>query len=488
MVPDAARLERLAEVLRELERRRLEDPLSTMEWLPGQLAFLSSTAKRKLLRAGVQAQGKTFAGGAETIWRARGDHPCKDVPAAPNLQWVVTATERQGGIVQRKVWDLLPKAELHPACVFDPVKGAFKGRYPKVIFRNGSEIEFRTGGGDPLNLASGGISHAWVDEPPENEEAYNELLGRLLRSNGDLSLTLTPWHRPCDWLREKCEAGEIEDLHFRLTPENLVFPGGRVHTLEDGTPCDQDWIDRVVAETSRIIVPVKVHGEWEFQAEGAYFEGAWDPTRMILDEDPAPAPNEFLLLGIDHGGDRPGSQCAHLMVVDPDHPSGHPAVHVLDEYVAAPGKPLCEDDARGILAMLKRNNLEWGELRQAAGDRAMRTGRGDRKSNLDLHVAIAKLLGVPHRSLRPIIRSAKRGEGRGAGSVGVRSHWLYQQMVRGCFTVARRCHRLIEALPRYVGTPTDPCKDPVDSCLYGCDSLTYGRWKKRAYTEPVRLW
>jgi hypothetical protein len=484
MLDEVARVERLVAIEREIARRREARPLDTIQWLPGQLALLESTAKRKLFRAGVQAQGKTTGGAAECLFRADGRHPFKVVPPAPTFQWVACATERQSGIVQRKLWELTPKDEVVPGCYFDPRKGAFVGKYPKLMFRNGSWIEFRTGHGDPTNLASETLHHVWIDEPPENERAYNELQKRVLRKNGDITLTFTPVNRPVDYLKKKCEAGLIEDLHFRLVPEHLRFVGsGRVICLEDGTPCDQVWIDRLIAETSDMEVPVVIHGGWEFRLEGAYFAKVWDPRRMVTALPPKGSYEE--LLGIDFG-DQPGKQIVlYLMVDERGGAKGHPHIHVEDEYVGESGRETNEDDARATLAMLRRHRSRWQDLKGAAADRAHKGGRADQKSANDLARAIARELGMELRALDPPITVAKRGEGRGAGSVMHRWRWLHGQMARGNLTVHPRCKRLIEALPKASPFNDDDWKDPIDGLAYGLDRYTYTTEKRAG---PVAAW
>lgn len=476
LADELARLERLVVLERELARRRAEDPLSAMEWLPAQLAFLRSTAKRKLLRAGNQAQGKTTAGAAEGIYRALGRHPYKPVPPAPTFQWAICASEKQSRIVQRKVWELVPRDQVDPTCWYDPRKGAFVGRYPRLLLRNGSWLEFLTGGGDTTSLASEKLHHGWFDEPPESERVYNEVQKRVLRTNGDISITMTPVNRPVEWVKEKAavgaKRGQIEDLHFALLAEHLVFAGsGRVMRLEDGTPMDQAWIDGLIAETSEMEVPVVIHGEWEFRTEGAYFEKVWNPARMVVESMPRGDWAEHL--GIDFG-DQPGKQIGLYILVDPTGGrGGHPRVHVEDEYVGTTGRETNEDDARGILRMLRERGTKWSKLDGVMSDREHKAGRGDQKSAGDLQRAVAEQLELEFHQVKPAVRVAKRGRGRGSGSVRTRSRWLHGVMARGNFTVHKRCERLRAALPKYSPWNDDEWKDPLDALLYGVDKYIY---------------
>ena len=476
--------ERIAAVLRELERRRIARPLDHVRWLPGQRAFLESTAKRKLFRAGSQSQGKTWAGAAELIWRMLGAHPFRTVRDAPIRAWVVCGAGEQSQIVQQKIWALVPKDELAPGCEYDERKGAFLGKYPKLILKNGSVAWFKSGQGDGLNLASGTLDYVWIDEPPESQRVYAELLKRLLRLNGDMALTLTPVNRPVDWLQAETEAGRIVDIHYDLRPEHMI-PVGYTEPIRlvDGTVCDAAWIERIIAETPAHEVPVTIHGGWEMRVEGGYFDGVWDPNRLVYAA--VPEASDRFLLGIDHGA-KPGKQIAVLMAVNEEDKSGIPFIYCLDEYVGRTGRETPEDDARGILTMLRRHGLQWHDLQSAEGDRPHAPGRAQQKSNLDLEYQIAKVLGIHAKYLRPRIRTAKRGEGRGARSVGVRSRWLHHQMVRECFAVHPRCERVIEAMPKYTGRDDD-WKDPIDAIVYGCDHYVYRKWQRSA-PKPLSAW
>jgi hypothetical protein len=151
-------------------------------------------------------------------------------------------------------------------------------------------------------------------------------------------------------------------------------------------------------------------------------------------------------------------------------------------------------DARGVLDMLARHGLRWSDLSEAWGDRVHLPGGARQKSNKDLFIQIAKLLGKPSDTVRPQLRTVKRGAGRGAGSVSVGSRWLYNAMATpGRFGVHPRCSLpqsnedaavgVIEALDRYT-MADDKFKDPVDAIRYGLDSYIFGTWR-RGPAAPV---
>lgn len=493
--PTAAELaaaRKLIAMAQEFQRRKDANPLPYIEWLPGQMAFLTCTASIAMFRAGGQHSGKTWAGAAELIWRMLGNHPFKAVPPAPIRAWTVAGTGDQLGIVQRKVWDLLPKNMLAPGCEFDAQQGKFSGRVPRLRLINGSECVFKSGGSDLLNLASDTLDYVWNDEPPDSEDAFNEFLARLLKSRGDLRITMTPVGRPVGWLRKRVEEGakipedspairnRIVDLHFPLTAANMIpVKKEEPIRLKNGTPCDQKWVDELIARYSPEQVPVRVHGAWEYSTDKAAFRDHWNPTTMVRRK-PLTGEAIRLFLGIDHGTGM-GKQCVYLIQVQEvsnvKHGEGF-HVHVLDEYTDPTGKNLPRQDARAIKAMLDRNGgkngLPWHVLDEVWGDITHRSGGAEQKSNLDLAVQLGKVYGVPWHQLSPPVLTVKRGEGAGdeghAQWPGVR--WMKNQMAMERFTVSPRCVRLIEAIPAFTGAD-DIHKDPIDAIRYGCKSLIY---------------
>ena len=211
-------------------------------------------------------------------------------------------------------------------------------------------------------------------------------------------------------------------------------------------------------------------GEWEFRSVGAYFEGAWNALKLVSPHPPKGV--VWRVLGIDHG-DRPGKQCAVLMVVRVGEAGEAPLVYVLDEYADVVGTASPADDAKGILAMLARHGLKWGDLDYVMGDRVHMPGSGRQKSNKDLVAQIAKLLKLPIDQLQPKIRTAKEGEGRGAGAPRQGSRWLYHAMVADRFLVHPRCAKVIESAPKYT-LQENAWKDIFDAIRYGLDRWIFG--------------
>jgi phage terminase large subunit-like protein len=469
--------------MREASDFARTDPLSHMGWLPGQLRVFRSPRKRRLFRAGNQSVGKTICGLSEVTWCATGTHPFRPVKRVAGEYWVICATWPQSVAIQKKLWSLLPKHLLHPETSFNDVRG-FKGKTPAVRVRcvdgNWSIIRFRTTRQGGLNLAGATIDGALFDEPPHDEAVYSEVAKRVQARGGWVLLTLTPVNAPCDWLRKLTEEGTIEDIHVPLSPEQLI-PEGRVEPIrgEDGVPRDQAWIDAVIADTASAEVPVRIHGEWEMRVEGRYFDTfrSAGHNAHVSVELPS-GPDVRFCIGLDHGS-RPGKQIALLLAIDVVGVRGQPRIWVLDEYTDDTGCAAPEDDARQILAMLARWDLEWSHLLHVIGDRVHMPGTGSQKSNKDLAAHVAMRLSIPQQALAPKIFTVRKRHFSGSGPVIVGSRWLHQQITRGLFRIQPRCQRLIAAMERYT-LADDEHKDPIDALRYALDPYIFDRRRQGA--------
>jgi phage terminase large subunit-like protein len=469
-------LRQAARAAREFSERVQRDPLEEMRWLVPQFAFLSSEDKWRLLRAGNQSLGKSTVGCAEAVYRALGEHPYKPVPEGPTEGWIICASWDQSIAIQKKIWDLLPKHQIDPKTKFDPVNG-FGFHHPSIRFKNGSLIRIKTCRQGALNLSGATIDWFMFDEPPPHERLFAELVKRVQARNGCGWITMTPVNAPTEWIKEAVEEGQITDLHFRLEPENLVFvddfgvPTEDRIRLDDGTVCDGAWIDKVIAETLSHEVPVVIHGEWEMRIKDVFldaFRASGDESHVTRS---LPGEEMQLALGIDHGSGT-GHQVAVLIgVIDHAFDDGGPEVWVLDA-VESNGRTTTQDDAVDVLRMLHRNGLEWEHLDFAYGDRMLGSRHDpDRKSNVDLERAIKHELGL--RSgvrLRPRIRSAKRGKGRGRGAPSRGWRFLHERMIKpDRFHVHSDCAIVINSLLRWDGRDGSEHKHSLDALRYGLD-------------------
>jgi hypothetical protein len=456
-------------------------PLRFMRWTPPQQAFLADDSRFKILCLGQQLGGKTTVGLADTIWRCLGSHPYIHLPprpvGRPFQAWIVCYSEAQSLQIQAKLWALLPKDQLHPATVYKGLSGGFMGKHTSVTFKNGATIFFKTTKQGPQALASGTVDHVQVDEPTA-EECWQELKGRVRRTNGTISATLTPINAPTEYLREEVDKGILSYHQFPLTQQNATPQGSQQPlALEDGTLITDEWIAGMRAETPEAVRDTVLDGRWEERGVDRYFDCFVQRQGLASSHvsEKVPTGKFQLCLGIDHG-DRPGKQIALLIAVQ-EIDSRYVRVWVLDEYVDDTGQAQPEQDAQGILDMLGRWGWGWENLDFAMGDRVHLPKSDRRKSNRDLTQHLCDLLRV--RSLKPRIFTAKRGEGRGKGSVGVGARWLYLAMARpGAFSVQPRCKRFIEACNAWKGPgPDSPEKDPIDAARYGLDKYIFGNRK-----------
>ena len=476
-------LAQLAQSMERLATQSQRDPLKHMRWLPGQHAFLSDPSPRKLFRAGNQSQGKTTAGLASIVFRCLGRHPFLEVAEPPIEAWVVCASWSQSLAIQKKLWDLIPKEEVHPNTEFDPVKG-FRGVNPACRFANGSIIRIKTTQQGGLSLAGSTIDVALFDEPPKNARVFGEVQKRVMRAGkkGVVMLCLTPVNAPCDWLKEAVEAGMITDHHYQLELKNLIPVGyNEPLRLADGTICDQKWIDRIIAETLPHEVPVVVHGFWEFKTMGSVFANFRTDEHINHD---MPAGEAKLALGIDWGDGANFSQVSTLVAVD--ERGEYPKVYVIDSVVSD-GTTTPDMDAAAIRVMLKRHGLDWSSLDHVWGDRKYpgRRGGASKKSNQDLVHAMARELSVPYSKIRPTPRTVKRGQNRGAGSVARGVRFIHHSMVRpGHFNINPRCKLLCESLSRWE-YKDDQWKHSIDSLRYALQSWIFAR--RRSQTRAVRI-
>lgn len=475
-------LRQIARGVRELARRWTEDRLRVIRWLPHQDRLLRDRARYRLLRTGNQV-GKTEVGLAEVLYAALGEHPYDQPTLRAGVYWVVCAGWSQSRKIQLKSWDLVPRARVAAGTTCTPEVG-YGGRHPtlRIMHASGewSYVEFHTTSQESLDVAGATIDGALFDEPPRDEQLYDEVVQRVRALNGWILLTLTPLGAPVYWLRELVRSGAITEHHQRLEPEALVPVGhdrplrqrdasGRVHEWSAA------WVEHTIRSTGGADAAVRLHGEWETRQHGAYFAHVYRSRAVVEEIRQVPVQ---VRIGIDHGH-RPGKQYACLVYTELS--GDPPRVIVADEYSPAGDGSDIREDAQGILDMLERNGWEWTDLHAVYGDRVHMPGAKQQKSNIDLSYRIAGLIGVDVAALHPRIQTVKRGEGRGAGSVLLGLRWWHRALSLERVEIMSDCARAIESLPRYRIRSDDEHKDVVDALRYAVDDLIFGG---QAYDAP----
>lgn len=463
-------------------------PLVWLHWLPVQDRYWRSQAGARLFMAGNQSVGKSTGAVADLYLHATGQHPYRYCAKAGEY-WLLCASWSQSIAPQNRLWEVVEKARLRPGTEFS-AKTGFRGRDPSIevqhVSGEWSIIRIRTTKQDTLDLSGASIDGALFDEVPKNARIYQEVIKRTQSTDGWVSIAMTAVNAPVDWIEADWKAGRIERIHTALTPEALI-PIGRNRPLRTkrGRLKDAAWIEEIREKTPAHEAPVTLDGGWAFAMKDRYFsryvsgrgDGSHVHTRI-------PSGQLRICLGLDYGSG-PGKQIALLVCVLEPTGHGYPSVYVLDEYAALDGATLPEEDAEAVLGMLARHGMQWGSIDHAQGDRIHMPGTGSQKSNRDLMAEIGRRLRVPSQDLRPQIRTAKRGQGRGAGSVNAGSRWLYHAMVRpGGFGVHPRCVRLIKALDRYHPLSDNEWKDPIDALRYALDAYIFRRYRLAA---PVSI-
>ena len=445
-----------------------------MKWTHPQGAFLRATHKRKLFRAGNRV-GKSFAAVGDVAERALGDHRYLGKPWRRTDQWIVCVTWRQALPLMRHLRLFLPDSRIVEAPNWYASKGWGKDS-PTLVLDNACTIGFRTTRQGPSAFAGDELDHILIDEPCAAED-YRELERRVISRAGSLTISMTPVNAPggdLDWLRELVERGIIEDHHVPMTPEAFTFEDGSVRVDPEGTPYDQAWIDEQRASVLPAYAPVILDGAWDTLTVDAVL-GGWRRAEHVSADMPQgdihPDGPIKLALGCDHGS-LDFAETAMLWAVDDS--GTYPRVWALDEY-RAPANSAPEDDAREIIALLERWNLEWSQLTCATGDIPHYGGRRNRvgrKSNAELAAEIVRELKLGSReALSPPLRQAKTGRGAGPrGSVYRGLQWIHRAMLRpGHFNVNPRCKGFIEAVENYRGGHNDPHAHLIDAARYSLD-------------------
>lgn len=486
-----SRLVRLRDGLRRTLWHARTAPLEWIQWLPGQAAWLACTAKRKLLRGGNQMIGKTTAGCGELIYRAKGDHPFRpDLGPLPpgTVLPMVCFSWGQSVVIQKKFWDLVDKRDLMPGTHFDG-KNGFGAKHPTVRFSNGVIVKFLTSNQGGGALASGTYPYIGIDEPPDSQRVYGELLGRVRKSGGTLGLTLTPVNGPVDYLQEHVSGGRITEIHVTLSVQACTPIGARepLRLEETGELITEEMIEEMRAEAG-IEAPVVVDGEWETREKKRELHTFDErvnvvPPSMQLGKGrkqhlrlgwplPFVQPKDRHLhwspIGIgltsDHGELAHHSVWLALAFQVLPQRRGRPDAHIraIGEYF----NPAGTDERDHVMALdelLLQRGIDWDEVDFAVGDHnVVGNSRGAQRVN-DVYTALFdELLEVDLE-----VRKASKG----AHSIRSQVRTMNRLFKRVRLEITEDCPRLIECVKRWVHKGPDrndeKYKHAIDAFRYG---------------------
>ena len=479
-----ARLRRAAKAAKRSKAAADDRPLRHIQWTPPQDAVHRLRARRKLLRSGNQF-GKTTAALAEVIWRCTGMHPHYPTRPPPIECWVVCTSWQQAVAIMVKFQGLCPGELIDRRRSSNfTIRNGYGKDNPTLVFKCGSVLRFRTTNQGPTALQGATVDYVLIDEPTDLD-IYRELDRRLLRTGGDLCLSLTPVNRDCTWLREMVEGGTIEEVHAKLTAANLVPLGAAGPlVLPDGTPMDQAWIDAERLRTPAIYAPVVLDGEWDMRPEGVYFE-CFDRDKHVSSTallNPARG-NLRWVVGIDYSAaDRAFGQVGVLAQVQSqtDERGRRREAVIVHDLVVMDGVVTNRQFAAGLLEMLARNGLVWRDLHAIHGDNPVES-RWALKSNIETMRALAMEMGVAYSGLQPRIRAAKEGRASLAMlTSGCR--YLWELIAEERFTIRPRALSLAEALETWDYTRHHPAKDRVDALRYALKPWIQPRGRRSGFT------
>jgi len=442
-----------------LKERSTQDPLRFFCATPPQQAFISDPAPVKMLLGGNQV-GKTYATCALLLYHCLNRHPVLKTDPPPIEAWLVTHSHEQSRTIQGKLWDMVPKDELHPDVEFVPGKG-FRGLAPVVRFKNGSIIRIKTAN-QGLGLASATANLICIDEPVD-ALVFNELLARTLRGgtggkSGTLAISMTPvGNVDVQYLRDMIEADRISVHRAALTVKDTT-PMGCKPLLS------QEQIDTITENFLPIDREQRITGSLDVTPQGVIFD-CFDPVTMISRQPVPPGGDYKFCVGIDHGT-QPNTQIAILCCIDMKDPQA-PSIYVLDERVGGTGTP--EEHAAAVLQMLDDNGVD-GKLCTWTGDN---THMGSQKkakkmSNLILMRAFERVLRLPPKGLGWTIRTAVKYR----HSVYFGASMIHAIMQRRQFYIQPKCKTTISSITNWTmkRSQSDRSKDKYQ---HSVDALRY---------------
>ena len=437
----------LAQRMRWLQSKAQEDPIRWYRPTRPQREFILDTSHVKALIGGNQI-GKTVSAAYLLASFCLNRQPT--IKTAPPIEaLLVTHSHSQSRIIQEKLWNMLPKKELHPSTEFIRGKG-FRGVEPLIRFSNDSVIRVKTAN-QGLALSGSSCQLVVIDEPV-SEYVYNELLARTARggrngSRGYLALTLTPvGDVDLTYLKDLVDQGKISATFGSLTIEDTT-PIGWAPGQELKPLMSQEQIDSLTNSYLALDREQRIHGSLDVAPIGVVFDLFKDD--MILTNIPATLARDGdweFCIGIDHGS-TPGSQVA-LLVASYSLPGNDKKVFVIDEYIS--GKATPEHHILAILEMLKRNGVKPTQCKWI-GDgthHGTRNRDGFKMSNLMLMRALEKILDYPAKQLPFRIRQVRKYK----ASVYYTASLINSCMARNDFYILRRAQETLNAIRNWTLT------------------------------------
>lgn len=439
-----------------------ERPRPWARLTPPQQQFLGRTDPVLLWRGGNQI-GKSTALAIDAVDFARGAHPGDQTHRPPVRVMVMGPSWEQMEPLMRRIWEVCPSGELDPRAGYDPGRG-ITGKPPRLLFVRGpgagSVIQFATYEQGVQRLAGATLHRVVLDEPPP-EDVYAEAIPRVLRMQGHVRIGCTPTPGMADlsYLRKKVEEGEVPELVVPLC-EASCWPIGALRPW-----LSQGQIDRQAALWPARERNMRLRGDWEPLAEGAWLSAFSDDC---ISADPPP-PGAWLVVSGDHGTE-PGKQRFVLSAMT-GHETDRPRAWFLAEY-APDGYSTSEQDAEGILGMLRIVGLEYDHVDDWAADRSAQTrDAAVKKENGRIRAELARLLRRPAEGMKWIHTPRKYDGSAVDGYRLFNALFARRDPVTGRphGLIHPRCQKLIAACRTFKGREKEPAKDILDGARYGLE-------------------
>lgn len=409
----------------------------------------SRDCRRRLLRAPNQV-GKTLAGG----WEANAYS--LSMPGSVGLV-VIADFERHYKGFCRKVWEVIARDQLDPACKYIEGKGFYTHGSRGIKYRNGTVWEFRSGRSDVQALEGITADWVWVDEVPSADH-WGGIVRATVARNAPLWMTFTPIGRPVRWLREKVEGNPATN-----TPPDLDADGEPMwrQFVPELSVVECHWltaqrIQEIIEEYPAEERPQRARGEWEGITTDRAFSAFVEA--QCVEGYEAPPPQAQWGLGADHG-ELAGREVVQLVawVERPDWVE----FWVVDEYVSTTRSDETED-ARGILAMLGRNNVNPYRITKAKGD-TNSGGKGAKGDSINQMISRAIALQLGHAPHMPPFRFEPADKRGGMMAAGVKL--INVGLARSQFWVHPRCVHTRAGLRHWSGQD-DEYKHAMDALRY----------------------
>ena len=477
-------LRELTKNLKTLKERTEQDPFRFFTPTPPQLRFFEDKNPVKILLGGNQI-GKTISLCYLMIAYATNRWKYFQIDPPPLDIMLITYSHDQRRIIEKKLWEMLPKDEIHDT-IYIQGKG-LKGITPVVKFKNGSTIYIRTSGMG-LALESATLNLIVIDEPI-SEMTYNSCIARIIRGGkgygpngkrGTLVYSCTPVGGiDTSYIKKLIEDKQISAHYGKLTVADTTPIGCRPLLLEAD-------IKKITDSFLAVDREARISGSLEGIATQNIIYDCFD-NDMISPRPVQQSKNIIFSIGIDHGT-LPNSQVAILTAIDMEIPA-EPKVWVLDEYVSG-GAP-AEFHAENILNMLERHEIPpAGCMWTGDGEHTGSRGKGKstlKMSNILLMRAFERLLGLPYKRLPFRIRQAIKYR----HSVYFGASVIHSIMSRRHFRIHPRCKKTIHSIRNWTmkRNQSERSRDPAGHC---CDALRYAivscaDMKRGAFSTPQKI-